>query len=248
MTDFELVVLGWIIVALIILPFNLKIKAPYGRHTNNKWGPTINNKAGWFIMEIPALTLTPLIALQGNSERSNAFYLILGLWLLHYVHRTFIFPFMTKTSNKQIPVSIVTMAMIFNGVNGALNGYFFGYIHTYLNHWLENPLFITGVLVFLIGMAINISSDYKLIKLRSENTEYQIPRGGIFNLISCPNHFGEIIEWFGFAILTWSPAALSFAIWTFANLIPRALAHHQWYKKKFDNYPVVRKAIVPYLL
>jgi len=248
MTSFELVVLGWIIVALIILPFNLKIKAPYGRHANNKWGPTINNKAGWFIMELPALTLTPLIAIRGTSEQTNAFYLILGLWLLHYVHRTAIFPFMTKTSNKRIPVSIVIMAMIFNGVNGALNGYFLGYIHTYLNPWLENPLFIGGVLIFLIGMAINISSDYKLIKLRSENTQYQIPRGGIFNLISCPNHFGEIIEWFGYSILTWSPAALSFAIWTFANLVPRSLAHHQWYKKTFDSYPVVRKAVFPYLL
>ena len=144
MTRFELLVLGWIFIALIILPVNLKIKAPYGRHTNNKWGPTITNILGWVIMELPAMTLVPLLALIGPLEKSPALYLIIGFWLIHYVHRTLIFPFRTKTSKKQIPLSIVLMAIVFNGGNGALNGYFFGHIQTYAVDWLLSGYFIVN--------------------------------------------------------------------------------------------------------
>jgi len=45
--------------------------------------------------------------------------------------------------------------------------------------------------------------------------------------------------------MTWSLPGLSFAVWTAANLIPRALHHHSWYKKEFKDYPQKRKAIFP---
>ena len=76
---------------------------------------------------------------------------------------------------------------------------------------------------------------------------YKVPFGGFFRYVSCPNHLGEIIEWFGFAILTCSVPAFAFALWTVANLFPRAIEHHKWYKKKFHNYPKNRKIILPYL-
>ena len=43
-------------------------------------------------------------------------------------------------------------------------------------------------------------------------------------------------------------SVVSFAIYTLANLLPRALSHHQWYLEKFDDYPKERKAFLPYLL
>jgi len=36
-----------------------------------------------------------------------------------------------------------------------------------------------------------------------------------------------------------------FLIWVIANLFPRALSHHKWYKEKFSDYPKNRKAIIP---
>ncbi len=62
-----------------------------------------------------------------------------------------------------------------------------------------------------------------------------------------PNHFGEIVEWAGFAIIAWSLPALTFAIWTFSNLVPRALNHHDWYREHFQDYPKKRKAVLPWL-
>jgi len=38
---------------------------------------------------------------------------------------------------------------------------------------------------------------------------------------------------------------LIFALWTFANLAPRARAHHQRYQHNFENYPEGWKAMIP---
>jgi len=58
----------------------------------------------------------------------------------------------------------------------------------------------------------------------------------------------EIIEWCGWALATWTWAGAAFAFFTIANLLPRALSHHRWYREKFPDYPRERKAILPGLL
>ena len=99
-----------------------------------------------------------------------------------------------------------------------------------------------------INKDLNIKSDNILLSLRSKSGEYNIPNGFMFKQISFPNYFGEILEWTAFALMTWSLAGLSFMIWTMANLVPRAIAGHKWYKNTFDNYPKNRKAIFPFIL
>ena len=126
-------------------------------------------------------------------------------------------------------------------------GYYFGHFANYPADWLSDVRFQSGLVLFIFGAAINVYTDYKLISLRKPGeTGYKIPQGGIFNYLSCPNHFGEILEWVGYAVLSWSLPGLVFAFWTFANLAPRALAHHRWYQEQFPNYPVARKALLPF--
>ena len=74
---------------------------------------------------------------------------------------------------------------------------------------------------------------------------YSICNEGLYRWISCPNYFGEIIIWTGWALATWSLAGLAFAVWTFANLAPRARAHHIWYRRQFPDYPPERKSLLP---
>ena len=247
--DFKTINYLWIGVAIVtfLALVLFKVKAPYGRHSNEQWGPMISNKWGWFFMELPALILMPLIALIGNSEKNELSYLIIGLWVLHYANRTLIFPFKLKTKDKKMPLLIVGSAVLFNGVNGLLNGYFIGFMNPELFD-LSSPHVIIGAVVFFVGMGINKWSDRKLISLREKQQGYQIPRGGLFEFISCPNHFGEIVEWCGFAIMAWNLPAITFAVWTFCNLSPRSLNHHEWYQEKFEDYSGKRKAVLPYLL
>ena len=239
---FQLTIL-WIIIGLIIFPINLIYKAPYGRHTSKKWGISIDNKLGWIIMELPALLVCPAIYFYFKIDFDISIMFIC-LWIIHYFNRTIIFPFRIKTKGKKMPLAIVLSAFFFNIVNGLINGYFLSNINLHS----VSIFLITGFLLFVLGLYINISSDNKLINLRKIKKGYFVPKGGLFKYISCPNFFGEILEWFGFALMTFNIGSLSFFIWTCCNLIPRALAHHKWYKNKFNEYPKERKAILPFLI
>ena len=242
MDIFQLTVL-WIIIGLVIFPINLIYKAPYGRHTSKKWGISIDNKLGWIIMELPALVVCPAIYFYFKIDFDISIMFIC-LWIIHYFNRTIIFPFRIKTKGKKMPLAIVISAFFFNIVNGLINGYFLSNINLHS----VSIFLITGFLLFVLGLYINISSDNKLINLRKIKKGYFVPKGGLFKYISCPNFFGEILEWFGFALMTFNIGSLSFFIWTCCNLIPRALAHHTWYKNKFNEYPKERKAILPFLI
>ncbi|MDG1840878.1 MAG: DUF1295 domain-containing protein [Crocinitomicaceae bacterium] len=248
MADFYTLVWVWAgigILVFFILVF-LKIKAPYGRHSSDQWGPVIDNKWGWFWMELPAFIVMPLLALTGPEAKTEVSYLLVFLWSYHYFFRTFVFPFRLKTKNKKMPLVIVCSALFFNGVNGLVNGYFLGFVSQSSQEVLSINV-IVGLIVFCLGMIINRHADKKLIALRKKDQGYFIPKGGLFNYLSCPNHFGEIVEWAGFAIIAWSVPALSFFIWTFCNLVPRALNHHQWYQSYFKDYPNNRKAVIPFI-
>ncbi len=247
---FQIVIVAWIALAVILFPIQLKITAPYGRHNRAGIGPQMSSRLGWIIMESVSLFVFAALFLAGGTEKTTPMWIFFFAWVAHYTHRSFVFPLHTRTTTKTIPLVIVLAAAAFNIINGALNGGYLGFLSpSYPETWLTDPRLIIGLGLFLIGAAINIWSDYHLIALRDpQAANYKIPRGGLFEKISCPNHFGEIIEWVGFAIMCWNLPALSFAIWTAANLIPRAISHHKWYKKRFSDYPENRKAIIPYLV
>jgi len=243
---FNLFVLIWIGIAVLIFPVTLFITAPYGRHSKSTWGPMINNRVAWILMEIPALLLFVWMVIEARGLSNLVVVIASFLWTAHYIHRSIIFPLRIKTAKKKMPILIMLFAVCFNFVNGFINGYWLGNFASYTNDWIFDLRFILGVIFFISGFIINKYHDKILIGLRKNSTNgYQIPFGGLFRFISCPNFLGEIIEWVGFALLTWSLPSLAFLVWTFINLVPRALDHHKWYKSKFPEYPINRNAILP---
>ena len=241
----------WIIIAIVLFPMLLKITAPYGRHSKKNWGPMIDNRLGWILMEAPSFIIFVSLVLAGNKTPDTTVWVLFGLWAMHYLNRAFIFPLRTKTKGKKMPVLIMLMAIFFNLINASINGYWLGFVTPpYPSGWLTDPRFIIGFAIFIFGFITNQMADKKLIGLRKGGQKgYFIPRGGLFNYISCPNFFGEIVEWTGFAIMAWNLPAVSFAVWTAANLIPRALDHHKCYKSHFkQEYPAKRKAVIPFVV
>ena len=85
---------------------------------------------------------------------------------------------------------------------------------------------------------------------KNHSSTYYIPHSPFFQYISCPNFFGELLEWFGFAMASnFSLPSLAFVIYTASNLIPRGVAHHEWYLRKFEDYPSERKwAVIPFVV
>ena len=139
-----------------------------------------------------------------------------------------------------MPIAIVLFAILFN-------------LATFVPENTESLMIdvrlLIGIVVFFIGFVINKYHDWLLIKLlKKSETGYKIPYGGLLKYVSCPNFLGEIISWLGFFIVTLSLPALSFLVWTLANLVTRGIDHHNWYLKEFPDYPKNRKAVFPGLL
>ncbi len=238
--------IGFAVISLLALSY---VYAPYGRHYREGWGPQLPNWLGWVLMESPAVLLFVGVYLVGEHRGALVPLVMLGLWQLHYVHRTFVFPFRLRSRGKPMPLTIAAAGFGFNALNAYLNARWISGLGSYPDAWLLDPRFILGVSVFAVGYAINKQADRMLLRLRRPGeTGYKIPRGWLYEWVSCPNYLGEILEWIGWAIATWSLPGLAFAAYTIANVGPRALANHRWYRERFSDYPKRRKALIPFVL
>ena len=236
-----------LILAVIVFVALFKVTAPYGRFVRPGWGPTIPERWGWVVMESPSSILFGLVFFLGPHHRELVPLVFLALWEMHYINRAFITPFLTP-SKKRMPVVIAVMAFAFNVLNLSINASWVSWFGHYEASWLVDPRFIIGVIVMLAGFVLNLRADAVLRRLRRNNTGYVIPNEPPFRHIVSPNYAGEILEWVGWAILTWSLPGLAFAVFTMANLVPRALSHLQWYRATFPNFPEDRRALIPHLL
>ncbi|KAF0445839.1 3-oxo-5-alpha-steroid 4-dehydrogenase [Gigaspora margarita] len=267
------------VVPLLFFGGLLFITAPYGKFQWNSL--RLPGKFAWLFME----SFSPIAFIYSffiKNLFSNTIYtvstytttqLILGsLWVIHYTNRVYIYAYRAPNISP-IHILPVLAAIFYNIINGYTNARWisvFGrdnYLYDENGQDIYKSLkFILGVLIFLIGMVINIHHDNILFSLRNNldkstiksesvkvitiaNSKYVIPNGGLFDYIACPHYFGEIIEWIGFVIATWySYPAVLFLTATLANLVPRAKSNLDWYREKFgDMYPKNRKAIIPFV-
>ena len=139
-----------------------------------------------------------------------------------------------------MPLSIIITGATFNTFNAIMQGgwlFFFSPADAYPISWFWSPQFLFGTALFLFGMVVNLHSDRVIRDLRSDITDnnYYIPHGWMFKKISSANYFGEILEWAGFAILTWSVSGAVFLLWCMANIIPRSKAVYARYTQFFGE-------------
>lgn len=244
-------VLGIVVLGVVSFVLLLFISAPYGRHVRPGWGPTINARALWIIMEAPSPISFAAVYFMSDNAFDIVPLILLALYMLHYLYRSFIYPFRMRGGHKQKPIVTAVLAFAFNTANGSTNAFAITELSPHLlsTAWLSDPRFILGIIVFFTGYAINQQSDAILLNLRKPGESgYKIPRGGFYRWVSSPNYFGEIVEWIGFALAAWTVPAWVFAWFTASNLVPRSFSNHRWYLEHFDDYPKERRAIIPYLL
>jgi len=228
----------WTMIAAAVIVFVVLffVDAGYGKFTSSKWGYAIPNKLGWVLMETPVVVI--LLLFWAFSDRTTLLVPVLFLLFMsiHYIHRAFIFPFLLRGKSK-MPLSIMFMGVFFNIANAFMQGYWIFYRSPqdmYSNEWLQTPMFIIGTCLFFTGLIINMDSDKRIRNLRKPgDTKHYLPHGGMYNYVTSANYFGELIEWTGFAIATWSMAGWVFVIWSFANLVPRANAIYKNYNQQF---------------
>lgn len=238
--------------AVVVFVALFFVNAGYGKFYNKNWGPTLDNHLGWFLMEVPVFV--SMLALWWLSERRTDYVRLVFLLLFeaHYFHRSFIFPLQLRGHNR-MPLAIVGMGALFNTLNAFMQGgwiFFISPADMYPVEWLRSLPFIAGTVVFAAGMFINIQSDTIIRNLRQPgDTAHYLPKSGLFRYVAGANYLGEFMEWAGFALLTWSWAGAVFALWTFANLAPRAARTHDLYATEFPEEfdPQKVKRIIPFI-
>ena len=238
-------------IAVVVFACLFFVDAGYGKFYSKKWGPAICNKAGWVLMESPVFIAMLVLWLCSDRVCSIERIACLLIFEIHYFQRSFIFPARISGKSK-MPLAIILMGMVFNTCNALMQGGWLFYVspENYYDGWLTDPRFIAGTLVFIAGMYINVHSDSIIRNLRKPgDMRHYLPKGGMFKYVTSANYFGEILEWTGFAILTWSWAGAVFVLWTFANLCPRAVRIYDRYKREFpDEFDEKRlKRIIPFI-
>lgn len=250
--NFNTFLLIMTITAVVVFIALYFVTAGYGVFYNKKWGPTLPNKLGWILMEAPVFIVMLLLCVFSERNTNVVCLIFLILFEIHYFQRSFIFPFLMR-GKSVMPLSVMLMGVVFNTLNALMQGGWIFYVapeNMYDISWLTTPQFIIGTIVFFSGMIINIHSDYVIRHLRKPgDTRHYLPKKGMFRYVTSANYFGEFVEWVGFAILTWSLSGAVFALWTFANLAPRAAKIYENYKKEFGDELDTQKVkrIIPFI-
>ena len=228
------------------------VNAGYGKFRSDKWGWSIGNKWGWLLMECPALIpMAYLWATTGETRLWPAIFAL--LYTAHYVYRTFIFPLLLKGKSR-MPLCIIAMGMAFNLMNSLLLGssifLFPREEYAHVADYALRPATWAGIALFVAGAWLHIKSDSIIRHLRKPgDTRHYLPQGCMYRYVTSANYLGELVEWTGFAILTWSAAGAVFALWTFANLAPRARKINERYSQEFgDEFKRLNlKSIIPFI-
>lgn len=228
---------------------SLFVRSPYGRFASTTFGPSLPIRAGWLLMESPAVVFYPVFFL-GPRSLEVVPLIFAGVWTLHYANRALYFPLsMRARPDSRMAWLVVVIGMAVVGAHGWLYATWLGTHGTHLTaDWLTDPRFLIGLPLYLLGFGLNVHSDALLRGLRRHGEGgYRIPEGGAFRWVSCPHYLGELLAWAGLALATWCPGGLFVLAVSAANLVPRARATHLWYRRELPGYPQERKALVPFV-
>ena len=227
------------------------VEAGYGYLFNRKFGPDIPNRIGWMAMESPVFIAMCILWLCSDRALEAGPLALFILFQSHYLQRAFVFPLLIR-GRSQMPLGIVLMGMVFNTLNALMQGGWIFYVSPagYYDGWFARPYIWVGGALFIAGMVINLRSDRIIRHLRRPgDTRHYIPYGGMFRYVSSANYFGELLEWIGFAVASWSWAGAVFVVWTFANLAPRSASLYKRYEQEFGEEftSLHRKRILPFI-
>lgn len=112
---------------------------------------------------------------------------------------------------------------------------------------------ISGPLLFLYASFHQYKCHVILANIRtgrkSDSTQYALPKGDWFDLVTNPHYFAEILLYIGISM------AQGFRnVWTIAPVLSTALLlligaklSHEWYKEKYGDVVQRKRALIPYI-
>ncbi|KAL6075658.1 very-long-chain enoyl-CoA reductase [Balamuthia mandrillaris] len=167
-------------------------------------------------------------------------------WVGHYLKRELETIFVHRFSKGTMPLLNIFKNSGYYWGAGALVGYF-------VNHPLYTPpsstQFYAGLACFVLFELGNLYCHIILRNLRPPGTRVRaIPRGFLFEFVSCPNYTCEIAAWISFSIMTQTLAAVFFTLVGAGQMWVWAVGKHKAYLREFRDYPRNRRILVPFVI
>ncbi|EFN76188.1 3-oxo-5-alpha-steroid 4-dehydrogenase 3 [Harpegnathos saltator] len=113
---------------------------------------------------------------------------------------------------------------------------------------------IACAFIFLLSTYMQLHSNFILARLRKNKDgvvvshDYKIPFYGLFEYVSGPLQFTEILIYVMLSLILWQASTFHYVtVWVIANQIECAYLTHWWFRKNFKNYPKKRKMLIPYV-
>jgi len=243
--------IGFVFAAFVVVAQRF-VQSPYGRFASKTWGPSLDPRLGWWLMELPATLVFLVVWLRAPSWQEPTALVLGAIWCLHYANRGWFFPLSIRVApgaKQTFGLTVVVAGWFVTAMHGYLNAAWFTSFGGFTTDWFTDPRFLLGLGVYYSGYALVLHSERVVRRLRTPGgPRYAIPHGGGFRWVTNPAYLGELVGWAGFALMTWSLAGVLILCISAANLVPRAFATHAWYQETFDDYPKARKVLVPWLI
>lgn len=191
--------------------------------------------ATWLIFFNPETAAT-----NGNLYRQIILIMCGIIYLIRLVFTMFVFLKRRLFWPEALPISVLMSLVLY------------GFI--YIGGIKAQPLNImdlTGMVLFLTGSYINTFSELKRHRWKSRpQNQGHLYTGGLFKRIRHINYFGDIVLFFGFALITQDMRALYVPLFMALNfvfiLIPAKEAYlKDKYGEEFEEYSQRSKKLIP---
>ena len=219
-------------------------------------GQVFSARVGWALMyAIPGLVYVGLWAFHTGMPNSLYHHMNLAVLAIHYGKRVFECLALHNYSKPPPMLTVLVVASFYSLGSGV--HHFLANVSVTPQEAASSPVlsnsvtYTVPITVFAVGQVINLLHHSILASLRpAGSTAYVVPSGFLFNVAVCPHYLGELIAWFGVAMVARS--VFSYGAWftMVVYLSGRALHSHEWYRKKFDpsDFPPDRAALLPFVL
>ncbi|XP_034943828.1 polyprenol reductase-like [Chelonus insularis] len=216
-----------------------------------------------FNSEVPAIVYKILDILLGPSRSalvsSEATMIALFLTTGHCWKRFYETHFVNVFSNAKINLSHYIIGFIhYIGVVTCIIGESHGFISSNRNDfdWRRITYFqLICVCIFIMASREQLQTNYILANLRKDKNgnvvtiSYKKPQGRLYNYISSPLQFTEIVTYTTLSLILWNSSSFHYVtIWVLANQIGTAFLDDQWYKKTYKDCDKHRKILIPFLI
>lgn len=219
-------------------------------------GPQIGWQTVFIIEYLGPILIHPLIYAAAPyiyrstpPEASQMQKLVLLTTVAHFVKREFETLFVHRFSASTMPFRNVFKNSAHYWILSGINMAYWVYTPTSSAAGPPNSLLVAiGLALYGAGELGNLQTHLTLRDLRGAGTAQRgIPRGFLFDLVTCPNYLTEIISWLGVYFLSgFNWAVLIFIVAAGGQMAAWAKKKERRYRKEFgDKYHKKRFSMIP---